>query len=89
MSVACKFERSILSHEEYEAIRLTHHPAIYSVEVAELEAMRPACARCATRSERSAAKSNERAAERPRLAARAFREPPSMLRSVSRCSRQR
>ncbi|WP_347336294.1 hypothetical protein [Bradyrhizobium viridifuturi] len=41
MSVACKFERSILNHEEYEAIRLTHHPAIYDVEVAELEAMRP------------------------------------------------
>lgn len=41
MSVPCKFERSILSHEEYETIRPTHHPAIYNVEVAELEAMRP------------------------------------------------
>ena len=41
MSVPCKFERSILSHEEHETIRLTHHPAIYGVEVAELEAMRP------------------------------------------------
>jgi hypothetical protein len=41
MSVPCKFERSLLSHEEYETIRLTHHPAIYGVEVAELEAMRP------------------------------------------------
>jgi hypothetical protein len=41
MSVPCKFERSLLSHEEYEAIRLTHHPAIYDVELAELEAMRP------------------------------------------------
>jgi hypothetical protein len=41
MSVPCKFERSLLSHEEYEAIRLTHHPAIYDVEVVELEAMRP------------------------------------------------
>ncbi|WP_163163369.1 hypothetical protein [Bradyrhizobium uaiense] len=41
MSVACKFERSLLSHEEQETIRLTHHPAIYSVEAAELEAMRP------------------------------------------------
>ncbi len=41
MSVPCKFERSLLSHDEYEAIRLTHHPAIYDVEVAELEAMRP------------------------------------------------
>jgi hypothetical protein len=40
MSVTCKFERSLLSHEEYETIRLTHHPAIYDVEVAELEAMR-------------------------------------------------
>ena len=41
MSVPCKFERSLLSHEEYETIRLTHHPAIYDVEAGELEAMRP------------------------------------------------
>lgn len=41
MSVACKYERSILSHEEYETIRLTHHPAIYEVAVADLEALRP------------------------------------------------
>jgi hypothetical protein len=40
MSVPCRFERSLLSHEEYETIRLTHHPAIYDVEAAELEAMR-------------------------------------------------
>lgn len=40
MSIPCKFERSLLSHEEYETIRLTHHPAIYEVEMAELEAMR-------------------------------------------------
>jgi|SRR5262249_48896747 hypothetical protein len=40
MSVPCKFERSILSHGEYETIRLTHHPAIYEVEPAELEAIR-------------------------------------------------
>ena len=39
MSVPCKFECSLLSHEEYEAIRLTHHPAIYDVEVVELEAI--------------------------------------------------
>jgi hypothetical protein len=41
MSVPCKFERSLLSHEEYETIRLTHHPAIYDIEVGELEAIRP------------------------------------------------
>ena len=40
MSVPCKFERSLLSHEEFETIRLTHHPAIYDVEASELEAMR-------------------------------------------------
>jgi hypothetical protein len=41
MSIPCKFERSLLSHEENETIRLTHHPAIYEVEAVELEAMRP------------------------------------------------
>ena len=41
MSVPCKCERSLLSHDEYEAIRLTPHPAIYDVEADELEAMRP------------------------------------------------
>src|SRR6202042_164115 len=41
MSIPCKFERSLLSHEEYETVRLTHHPAIYDIEAAELEAMRP------------------------------------------------
>jgi hypothetical protein len=41
MSAPCKFERSLLSHEEYETIRLTHHPAIYGVELSELEALRP------------------------------------------------
>jgi hypothetical protein len=40
MSVPCKSERSLLSHEDYEVIRLTHHPAIYDVETTELEAMR-------------------------------------------------
>src|ERR1700760_4837299 len=40
MSVPCRFERSLLSHEEYETIRLTHHPAIYEIEATELEAMR-------------------------------------------------
>ena len=35
MPVPCKFERSLLSHEEYETIRLTHHPAIHDVEAGE------------------------------------------------------
>jgi len=40
MTVPCKFERSLLSHDEYETVRLTHHPAIYDVESAELDATR-------------------------------------------------
>jgi hypothetical protein len=39
MSVSCKFERSLFDHDDYEAIRLTHHPAIYEVEPADLAAM--------------------------------------------------
>ncbi len=38
MSVPCKFECSLLSHDECETIRLTHYPAIYDVEPTELEA---------------------------------------------------
>lgn len=41
MSVPCKYERSRLNHDEYETVRLTHHPAIYDVALSELEAMRP------------------------------------------------
>ena len=89
MSIPCKFERSLLSHEEYETIRLTHHPAIYDVEAGELEAMRPACARCTIRSERSADRSDERGAEKPRLAEQAFQEPPSMHQNASKSSPQR
>ncbi|WP_027579824.1 hypothetical protein [Bradyrhizobium sp. Ai1a-2] len=40
MSVPCKFERSLLDHDEYETIRLTHHPAIYDVEPTDLADMR-------------------------------------------------
>src|SRR3981081_1644061 len=40
MSVSCKLERSLLSHEEYEVLRLTHHPAIYDHEVDGLKALR-------------------------------------------------
>lgn len=40
MSIPCKLERALLSHDEYETIRLTHHPAIYDIEPAELDALR-------------------------------------------------
>lgn len=40
MSTPCKFERSLLNHDEYETIRLTHHPAIYDIELTDLAEMR-------------------------------------------------
>lgn len=38
MSVPCKFERSLFSHDEYEAVRVTHHPVIYDLDATQLRA---------------------------------------------------
>jgi hypothetical protein len=40
MSISYKFERSLLSHEEHEVLRLTHHPAIYDHDMDGLKALR-------------------------------------------------
>jgi hypothetical protein len=40
MSVPCKFEQSLLSHGEYETIRLTHHPFIYDAGASNLADLR-------------------------------------------------
>jgi hypothetical protein len=40
MSVSYKFERSLLSHEEHETLRHTHHPAIYDHDLDGLKALR-------------------------------------------------
>jgi hypothetical protein len=39
MAIPCKFERSLLSHEEYDAIRDSHHPEIYALDRAGLQAL--------------------------------------------------
>jgi hypothetical protein len=44
MSLSCRSERSLISHEEYEVVRITHHPAIYEVEADDLQAARKALA---------------------------------------------
>ena len=88
MPVPCKFERSLLSHEEYETIRLTHHPAIYHVEVAELEAMRPRLRKMRDK-EQTLNRQRRREGRKPRLAEQAFQEPPSMHRNASKSSPRR
>ena len=40
MSIPCKFERSILSHDEHEVISRSHHPQIYEVGLDDLKALR-------------------------------------------------
>jgi hypothetical protein len=40
MSIACKFERSILSHDEHEVILRSHHPEIYDVGLDDLKELR-------------------------------------------------
>src|SRR5262245_49574109 len=39
MSVTCKLERSLLSHEEYDSIRGSHHPDIYDLDLAGLRTL--------------------------------------------------
>lgn len=38
--MSCKRERRLLSHEEHETVRVTHHPAIYEQDMGELHALR-------------------------------------------------
>src|SRR5262249_28508636 len=40
MSVSYKFERSLLTQEEHEVVRLTHHPAIYEHDADRLKTLR-------------------------------------------------
>ena len=40
MTIPCKFERSVLSHDEHEIILQSHHPVIYDVGLEDLEALR-------------------------------------------------
>lgn len=33
MSISCKFERSVLSHDEYGVIKSSHHPDLYALDL--------------------------------------------------------
>ena len=39
MSIPCKFERSLLGHDEHEIVASTHHPAIYDAGLDELKSL--------------------------------------------------
>ena len=40
MSIPCKFERSVLSHDEHEVILRSHHPEIYEAGLDDLRTLR-------------------------------------------------
>ena len=61
MSIPCKFERSILSHDEYELILRSHHPEIYDAGLDDLKALRQRLHDMRDR-ERTLARENRRAA---------------------------
>ncbi len=39
MSIPCKFERSLLGHDEHEIVASTHHPAIYDAGLDDLKSL--------------------------------------------------
>jgi hypothetical protein len=49
MSLPCKAERSQLRHDEFDMVRLTHHPAIYHIAPNDLRALKLVCGGSATR----------------------------------------
>ena len=61
MSIPCKFERSILSHDEHELILRSHHPEIYDARLDDLKALRQRLRDMRDR-ERTLARENCRAA---------------------------
>jgi hypothetical protein len=40
MSMPCKFERSVLNHDEHEVILRSHHPEIYDAGLDDLKTLR-------------------------------------------------
>lgn len=40
MSISSKFERSLLSHEEYDVIKGSHHPDLYALDLKGLQALK-------------------------------------------------
>ena len=87
MSVSCKFERSLLSHEEHETIRVTHHPAIYEHDAEGLKTLRVRLRQMRDK-ERTLTRQKQREV-RGKAGPRgeAFRAPPSSRSTASRCSR--
>ena len=80
MSIPCKLERSLLSHEEYETVGVTHHPAIHEIDRDGLHQVKDRLRRCATRSGRGRGRRGARYAERQNRAGKLSRTAERPLR---------
>lgn len=59
MSLSCRSERSLINQEEYEVVRITHHPAIYDLDGEALQSARKQL-RALHEKERTFARQNRR-----------------------------
>ena len=86
MSIPCKFERSILSHDEHELILRSHHPEIYDVRLDDLKALRQRLRDMRDRDARWRARIVGPRAEKGHREAEAFPAQLSIPWSANKCS---
>ncbi|HWA30975.1 MAG TPA: hypothetical protein VG867_07745 [Rhizomicrobium sp.] len=96
MSVPCKFETSLLKHDEREAVLASHHPAIYDASLDDLKALRrrlrdlrdkeQTMARAKRREQRG--KGAERGASFPGTAERPFQRKQVFVSSLKRVNKE-
>jgi hypothetical protein len=85
MTIPCKFERSVLSHDEHEIILQSHHPGIYDVGLEDLEALRQRLRDMRNRERTLARESVLRSAEKESREVGVSLARPSILCNANRC----
>ena len=96
MSIPCRFERSLLDHEEYEAVSSSHHPVIYDVGLDDLKSLRTRLRtlrdkeRTLSREKRREArgKGEPRGASFPGTAAHSFRRKQVFVSALKRVGKE-
>ena len=89
MSIPCKFEQSLLKHDEQQLVLTSHHPEIYDATLDDLKALRQRL-RDMRNKERTLAREKRRE-KRGKAAPRraSFPAPPNVPINASRCLSRR
>jgi len=96
MSIPCKFEKSLLAHDEQQAIVTSHHPAIQEATLDDLKTLRRRLRdwrdkeRTLARAKRREARGKDaaRGASFPGTAARPFQRKQVLVAAVKRVSKE-